>query len=109
MKIYISGKITGLKLEDVKYKFKWHAGFLELKGHEPVNPLDIDIILEKDPKEYSPKELWDIQMAFDIKELFGCEAIYMLKDWGQSKGARIEYAIAKEIGLKIYFEGEFNN
>ena len=109
MKIYISGKISGLPIEAAKAKFKWHAGFLELKGYEPVNPFDTEPIFEKPITEYTKDEIWAIFMAADIKELFACEAIYMLKDWGQSKGARVEYAIAKEIGLKIFFEGEFNN
>ena len=41
MKIYISGKISGLPIKNVIEKFKWHAGFLEMKGHEPVNPIDV--------------------------------------------------------------------
>jgi len=48
-------------------------------------------------------------MVDDISALLECEAIYMVKDWGQSKGARLEYAIAKELGLYILFDGEFNN
>ena len=109
MKIYISGKISDLPIEAAKAKFKWHAGFLELKGYEPVNPFDVEPIFEKALPEYSKDDIWGIFMAADIKELFACDAIYMLKDWGQSKGARVEYAIAKEIGLKIFYEGEFNN
>ena len=109
MKIYISGKISGLPIGIAKAKFKWHAGFLEIKGYEPVNPFDGEPIFEKPLSSYTKDEIWAIFMATDIKELFACEAIYMLKDWGQSKGARVEYAIAKEIGLKIFYEGEFNN
>lgn len=33
-------------------------------------------------------------------------AIYMMRSWRQSKGARMEYALAKELGLKIFREGE---
>lgn len=47
MKIYISGKISGLPIEAAKAKFKWHAGFLELKGYEPVNPFDAEPIFER--------------------------------------------------------------
>lgn len=100
MKIYISGKISGLPLKAAKQKFKWHSAFLKLKGFEPVNPFEINQI--------SPEKTWTDYMLIDIKHLFGCDAIYMLKDWGQSRGARIEYQIARELQLKIYFEGEFN-
>ena len=47
-------------------------------------------------------------MRDDISALMKCDAIYMLNDWGQSRGARIEYVIAKELGLEIIYEGEFN-
>jgi hypothetical protein len=100
MKIYISGKISGLPIQPVIEKFKWHAVFLELKGHESINPFDVSPLDESKD--------WHDYMIEDIAALFKCEAIYMLKDWGQSRGARIEYQIAKELGLQIFFEGEFN-
>lgn len=37
----------------------------------------------------------------------GDYTLFMQKDWGQSKGARVEYAIARELGLQIYHEGSF--
>ena len=46
------------------------------------------------------------RIYLNIEVLFCCDAIYMLKDWGMSRGARIEYAIAKELNLKIFFEDE---
>jgi hypothetical protein len=99
MKVYVSGKITGCQAKEVKKKFSCASDLLKLKGYIPVNPLDLPI-----PKPIS----WEDFMINDIKHLFLCDGIYMLKDWGQSKGARIEYAIAKELGIKIFFEGEFN-
>ena len=44
-------------------------------------------------------------MLADIKELFSCEAIYLLSNWYLSKGARIEKKIAEELHLKIFFPG----
>lgn len=100
MKIYISGKITGLPLNKVAKKFAYHSQLLELKGYEPVNPLIIS--------PFEEFKSWHEYMIDDIKVLFECDAIYLLRDWGQSRGARIEYQIAKELGLKILFEGEYN-
>lgn len=40
-------------------------------------------------------------MKFCIENLMNCDAIYLLYDWRMSKGAVLEYAIAKELGLKI--------
>lgn len=98
MKLYISGKISGLPINSVIEKFKWHKMYLTNLGHDVVNPLEVC--------PFDESKTWIDYMKEDISELLSCEAIYMLKDWGQSKGARIEYAIAKELGLTIYFEGD---
>ena len=45
-------------------------------------------------------------MLDDIKLLFDCEAIFLLNNWQASKEARIEYLIAKEIGMTILMEAE---
>ena len=100
MRVYISGKITGLPIDQVAEKFNSHAVLLKLKGYEPVNPVDVS--------PYHISKQWHDYMVDDIAALFQCDAIYMLADWGQSRGARIEYQIAKELGLKIIFQGELN-
>ncbi len=100
-KIYISGKITGRPLNQAKEKFKYTAAFLQLKGFETVSPFEINKI--------TPDKNWNDYMVNDIKHLLECDSIYMLDDWGQSKGARIEYAIARELGLKVMFHGEFTS
>ena len=100
MKIYISGKITGLNQTDVEKKFETQEFFLQSKGYVVVNPLKIC--------PFDKKKKWHDYMIKDIEELLRCDAIFMLKDWGQSKGARIEYEIAKELELKIFFESVFN-
>ena len=99
-KIYISGKISGLPIESVVDKFARNAEFLMVKGFEPVNPIDVS--------PYHVSKTWEDYMRDDISALMKCDAIYMLNDWGQSRGARIEYVIAKELGLEIIFEGELN-
>ena len=71
MKIYISGKITDTDIEQTR-----------------ENGLPID----------SP---WEQHMLRDIELLMGCGGIFLLPDWKESRGARIEHAIAKELGLLI--------
>lgn len=99
MKIYISGKITGLTYQEAFSKFekaenKVLAEILEID--KVINPMRIH------PR--FPERAWEEYMAIDIAELLYCDAVYMLKCWGQSKGGRVEYAIAKELGMKIFFE-----
>ena len=97
MKIYISGKITGYEVSEAAKKFKDSENYLLEKGHEPVNPFNLS--------ETHPDKTQKDYMIDDIKGLFDCEAIFMQSDWGQSKGARVEYAIARELGLSVYHEG----
>lgn len=93
MKVYISGQITGLELKEARTKFNEAERVLIEKGHNPVNPMKINIPIDG--------KTWTDYMLDDLKLLFDCEAIYLLDNWQASKGAKIEYLIAKEMGVKI--------
>ena len=95
MKIYLSGKISGTDLTHTCKRFSDVATTLRALGHEVINPL-CNGLSETDP--------WEDHMAKDIIDLLQCEGIYMLQGWEDSQGARIEHAIAKEIGLKVMYE-----
>jgi hypothetical protein len=95
MKVYISGQITGLDIDEAKAYFKQAENFLESLGHETVNPFDV--------LPYHPDTTWEEYMIADIRELFKCDAIYMLHNWEKSKGAKIEKAIAEGMGLIIMY------
>ena len=45
-------------------------------------------------------------LLFDMGCIARCDAIYMLRDWKESPGARAEYYYAKAIGLEIIHEDE---
>ncbi len=95
-KVYISGKITGLDYQEAFDIFE--KAELEVKnlGGTPINPMKIC--------ENNPNWSWEDYMEKDLGALLRCEGIYMLKNWGNSRGARIEYAVAKEMGLTIEFQ-----
>jgi hypothetical protein len=40
-----------------------------------------------------------------LGDLIDSDAIYMLRGWEQSKGARAEHAVAVWIGLEIIYQG----
>ncbi len=96
MKVYISGAISGIRLEPAKHKFKLAEISLKEQGYEVVNPMEIN----------DDDTLWTECLIKDIQELMYCDAIYMLSDWINSRGARIEFCIAKEMGKKIMFEDQ---
>lgn len=96
-RIYISGRISGLTPEEVRVKFnRAHEQLVQTcPGWHVVNPLTLHQAEEQE---------WIDYMATDIAELLKCEAIYMLPDWAQSRGARLEYTIARELGIIVIFE-----
>jgi chromosomal replication initiation ATPase DnaA len=95
MKIYISGKITGLPFDEVETKFQNAEWLLEDLDVVPVNPLKNGLT-----KEHS----WNQHMVRDIEMLFECDGILMLDNWSDSVGAGIECDIAKRTGKVILFE-----
>lgn len=95
-KIYISGKISGLHYPDVVDKFNKAEQSILFSGDVPVNPIHIS--------PYGPNKEWEDYMIDCIKALFDCEAICMLPCWKDSKGARVEHAIAKELRLEIIYD-----
>ena len=95
MKVYISGKISGTDLTHTRKRFSDVADKLQALGHEVTNPL-CNGLSETDP--------WEAHIAKDIANLLQCEGIYMLQGWEESKGARIEQAVALELELLIMYE-----
>lgn len=91
--IYISGKITGL--DDYAEKFSAAKKYLIGLGLTVINPVECDHSKNKD---------WHEFMITDLKYLFQCDAIYMLNNWSESTGARIEHFIAQETGMKIFYQ-----
>lgn len=95
LRIYISGKITGLDVKVAKEYFDSVEQYLSQLGHLPVNPMNIC--------PQNPEWQWQDYMAEDIRALLVCDAIVMLENWKDSKGARIEHAIAQELGIDIFY------
>lgn len=97
MKIYISGAITGLRLDEAKNNFESKELQLIAAGHEPINPMKVGL-------EEGGAHTWEEYMCADMPHLFGADAIFMLENWQRSKGARIERAIMEILGRPIYYQ-----
>jgi hypothetical protein len=90
MRTYISGKITGLSLVEAERLFQQAED--SLTG-EVVNPMKLPAQLN-----------WTDYMVADIAELLTCTHVFMLDNWMDSKGARVEHAIARSMGLVIQYQ-----
>jgi hypothetical protein len=93
MRIYISGKITGIE-DDARVNFEIAENIIRAMGHEPVNPFKL---------RHKKDATWEDYMRKDIRELTKCDAIWMLPDWKESKGAKIEMQLADNLKIhKMY-------
>lgn len=100
MKVYISGPISGTT--DYMERFMAAEVVLLLKGHKVVNPAKENAYL---PAGTS----WEKYMGESLKMLCECDAIYMMRNWNRSRGAKVEYCVATQMGKTILSEEEFAN
>jgi len=96
MKIYIAGPISALSPDEVNCRFGSAAAELRDLGHSVVNPVDMS----------GWGLSWETYMCLTLEILRSDEidAVYMLKDWGLSEGARTERSVAKIKKIPIYYE-----
>ena len=47
---------------------------------------------------------WDLWLNGDLEMVSRCDAIYMLDNWKESKGARVELEQAEKFRLEVYYE-----
>lgn len=99
LKVYVSGKISGLPESEAMDNFiRGKAQLKELfnlRVKEIVTPFDLPHLHDK---------RWDSYMREDIVELMSCDAIFMLKDWRSSKGAILEHDIAQRLDFIIIYQ-----
>ena len=94
MKIYISGPITGTS--DYQERFSAAEQIINANGGGDivaVNPV-------KETAGIPEGSPWETYMKACMKILADCDAIYMLEGWTGSRGARLEYLVAMELGLR---------
>lgn len=106
-KVYISGPIFGQQ-DGNKNAFKEAELKFNAMNFEAVNPHELHGIdwenqwnekLSK--REITVMEHWAGYMKTDIAALVKCDFLALLPNWESSKGANIEIAIAKSLGMPI--------
>lgn len=95
LKCYNSGKIGGLSLPVAAKKFEQADKEIRAIGCDPVNPLNNGLQFS-DP--------WIMHMVLDVYNMLLCPVVYFQRDWRESRGARIEYKIAKFFGKEMIFQ-----
>lgn len=94
IKIYISGKITGIE-EEAPRLFEKGVEQIEHIGHIGINPMKLT---------HEHNKTWEAYMKEDIKALCECDGIYMLRNWTDSEGAIWEHFIAKKLKMIVLYQ-----
>lgn len=90
--IYLSGPMTGYIGWNYD-AFHNAAKYLRDMGYEVFNPAEVFGGETTLPREDYMRE--------DIRALLDCDTVMMLDGWQESEGAKLEYEIAKAIGLPV--------
>lgn len=96
-KVYLSGKIAGLPEEEYRDNFAQASiaalDFFPGEQVTIVNPAELPAIHNS----------WADYLLRDLMLLKDCDAIVMLPNWMQSKGAMTEHAFACGMGIDIFY------
>ena len=93
-KIYISGPISGHRIEERIKTFQQAEEMLIAAGYEVKNPFKNGL-----PQSASTNE----HMRADLKMLLECDEIFMLDKWNHSAGRFVEFAVAVSAGCRVTF------
>ena len=97
IRIYIAGPMTGLP--EFNYPaFRLAADKLRASGFRVTSPNELHV---------GTDQSWDFYMRSAIKALVDCDVIFMLRNWELSRGALIEYDLAKKLGFGVIYEADF--
>lgn len=117
MKIYVAGPMRGYPEFNFP-AFRDATAWLRAKGYEVFNPAESDN--EKHGTDIGAgnmkgdEALAVSQHGFSLREALGrdahfitqeANAIYMLVGWEKSTGAQAEWALARAMGLLIFYQG----
>lgn len=91
MIIYIAGKVSGMEMQARVFSKRAEIKLL-LQGHDVINPMEL---------EHDHDKTWQSYMRECISAMMKADAIYLLPNWRESKGARIEVQLAHNLGIKI--------
>ena len=133
MRIYVSGKMTGCP-DHNRPAFNAAAKRIQAQGHFVINPVDISVpfgdeaelsasfmeyyrLLSNYGEEDFNNSLMRLMAKYrtrvalavmdaDLAAVRSCDAIYLLRGWETSRGAKRELAEAIAHGLTIMQEGD---
>lgn len=102
MRVYIAGKFTCPNPEDQAECIALaaeHGKAIRELGHEAFVPhTDIG---NPEPGTH-PADAWNWAMRRCLAALVGCEAVVLVPNWVESRGARLERYVAERTGIPVF-------
>lgn len=99
--VYVSGAYTAPTPEQVaeNVALAKRIGYLVQDiGHEPLIPH----ISCPPPRESCPRAVWKRAMRSCLVQMLRCDAVLMLPNWRESRGARVERWVARRQGIPVF-------
>lgn len=90
--------MSGLSEEEFNRHFRKAEFDLWCKGYTIVNPCAFTAMFDRVGVGYAEA------LMFDLSVVSHCDAVYMLSNWEESKGAAVEKAFAEALGKEVLYE-----
>ncbi len=103
-RIYIAGAVSGLDRKAVERKFLHAETIINSMGHIPINPVKIIPTPPNNMTAEQEQEFWINSIAILLPELMRADSVLVLKDYKQSKGAKIEHYTAQIMEKEIIYQ-----
>jgi hypothetical protein len=98
MLIYVAGKYTGNVQANID-KAEQIAGALWGMGHAVICPHSNSAHYE----DKFPEVTWEAYLQGDFNMISRCDALVMVDNWKDSKGAKMEHEYALSLGIPVYY------
>jgi hypothetical protein len=90
---YIAGPMTGIA-DFNRAAFNYAAEKLKGMGYQVENPAKNNEYLPTPPN-------WRAYMTLALNQLLKCERVVLLPGWENSRGAKIEAQLARDLGMEV--------
>ena len=102
-KIYLSGPISGIGVEEARRRFAKTEADLQKQGYRTCNPIKMKfpVWLALHCGHFGYVACLLLQLLW---MWWTCSCIYLLTDWHTSDGARLERSFARCLGLTALYE-----
>ena len=104
-RIYIAGPMRGLPDSNIP-AFELAATALRQQGWEVFSPVEIGREYGTEDEIAADPALLNRVMMAELDVVPDVDAIYLLRGWQRSAGARSELAVALKYDLEIFFQSE---